>query len=148
MNLGRFRDIVEAYGADSELWPESERAAALALSRSSLPAARLLAGARALDGALRGASISVDPGPRELIALKDRIMAAAIAPNQGWLRQWFGVDLSPARLWPSLAGLAFATALGVAVGAAGLLQMDSDREPDDGSGWMVADMADAGVSGE
>ena len=67
MKTNRFNAILDAYGASPDHWPESERAAALALSRSSVVAARALAAARALDDALRAAAaregVQVLPAP-------------------------------------------------------------------------------------
>jgi len=140
MKLGRFQAILDAYGASPERWPERERADALALSRSSLVAARALASARALDGALDALAQTADPiGDAQMRALQARIIAAATplarsrAPGLGFkpaLLGWLGLDLTPAQLWPSLAGLSFMTALGFAVGLNGLID-NPTAESDD-----------------
>ena len=52
MNIKRFTQIIEAYGADSNRWPESERQAALALLATSDEAQQLVQQARVLDNFL------------------------------------------------------------------------------------------------
>lgn len=132
MKLGRFQAILDAYGASPERWPERERANALALARSSVVAARALAEARALDAALNTleyAEISAEP--TRLALLRTRIVAAALPGARNWLSEWFGFDLSPNQLWPSLAGLGFMTLLGFAVGFGGLIETSPAHDPDD-----------------
>ncbi len=142
MKLGRFSDILDIYGAAPESWPESEREAALTLMRSSLPAARLFARARALDRLLAASPLSGHaPGPARLSRLRARILDAAERPAPGWTSRWLGLDVGPSQIWPSVAGLAFATILGFAVGLAGLLQQDTDRDTDETAGWAVSDVA-------
>ena len=133
MKLSRLSAILEAYGADPERWPLEEREAALALTKSSVPAARALAEARMLDSVLlqqNVADIAEETEPFTLLhsAIVSR---ARLRPTQTWFGQWFGFDLAPSQLWPSLAGLALASVLGFAVGLGGLLQTDPDHEPDE-----------------
>ncbi|MEK7990967.1 MAG: hypothetical protein VSS52_008180 [Thiotrichaceae bacterium] len=52
MNIKRFTQIIEAYGADSKRWPESEREAALALLAISTEAQQLTQQADVLDSFL------------------------------------------------------------------------------------------------
>jgi hypothetical protein len=132
MKLERFQAILDAYGASSERWPEKERADALALSRTSVVAARALAQARTLDAALDAFEYAeVTPEPARLAALRSRIVAAALPRAKNWLSDWFGLDLSPAQLWPSLAGFGLMTVLGFAVGFGGLIESSSARDGDD-----------------
>ncbi len=49
MNLERFTLIIESYGADSQQWPENERAEALEFSSTSIDAGSLLGQAEELD---------------------------------------------------------------------------------------------------
>ncbi len=129
MKLSRFNTIVDAYGAAPERWPEHEREDALALSRSSLPAARLLAEARSLDRTLRSSASSgfaVDPA--RIAVLYAEIAAAARPITRNWFGSWFGFDVTPSQLWPSAAGLALATVLGFGVGLGGLLHAGSDHD--------------------
>jgi hypothetical protein len=132
VKLARFSAILEAYGAAPERWPEGERAAALALTRSSIVAARELAQARLLDNALEASSLKdADADPSKLTYLHARIVAATNRAPPSFLRRWLGFDLAPSQLWPSLAGLALATVLGFAVGVSGLMQTDVNRDADD-----------------
>ncbi len=145
MKLRRFSAIVEAYGADPSGWPETERASALKLGGSSLEAARILADARALDGVLRSSAfgrMQLDPARTALV--RARIRVPAIPARDNWFRRWFGFDLTPSQLWPSLAGLAVASVLGFGVGIGGLLQVGSDREPDDVTALSSLDLPAAG----
>ncbi len=145
MKLGRFSAILDAYGAAPERWPADEREAALALAQSSVPAARALVRARTLDTTL---SEQVFPD----IALEDdafarlhaSIMSGARHPRGTWLAQWFGIDLAPRQLWPSIAGLALATVLGFAVGLGGLLQADADHDADEVSVLVPIDLSPIG----
>ncbi|MGH6879293.1 hypothetical protein [Hypericibacter sp.] len=52
MNAKRLEQILAAYGAKSERWPEAERPDALALLAHDAPAQQLLRDARRLDGLL------------------------------------------------------------------------------------------------
>ena len=132
MKLGRFSAILDAYGAAPERWPERERADALALSRSSVEAARALAQARILDAALKSAeAFDLEADPVRFAHLHSRIMNGARALGVSWFVRWFGVDVTPRQLWPSVAGLALATLLGFAVGVTGLIQLDSSHDNDD-----------------
>jgi hypothetical protein len=133
VKLNRLSAILEAYGADPQRWPADEREAALALTRSSVPAARALAEARMLDSALEQQSFP------DIAAEADRftqlhatiVSAARFRPTRTWFGHWFGFDLAPSQLWPSVAGLALASMLGFAVGLGGLLQTDTDHEGDE-----------------
>jgi len=132
VKLARFSAILEAYGAAPERWPKAERAAALALTRSSLVAARALAQARLLDNALEASSLQdTDADKSRLTYLHARIVAATNKVSPSFLRRWLGFDLAPSQLWPSVAGLALATVLGFAVGISGLMQADTNRDADD-----------------
>jgi hypothetical protein len=127
--LGRFRTILNAYGAAPERWPEDERMDALALTRSSVAAARELANARRLDDALSHAASAFDMD--RLAVLQHRIVNAAHPTMQTWSWRWFGFNLTPMQLWPSVAGLALATILGFAVGINGILQIEVNHDMDD-----------------
>jgi hypothetical protein len=132
--LSRFEKILEAYGAAPECWPEAERDAALALARSSLPAARLLGEAKALDGILRQAQwpVPADAYSPEMRMLENRIVAAATARPRR--RSFFGfgssleLDFGLRRLWPSAAGLAVATVFGFVIGFSGVLPAQTSAE--------------------
>jgi hypothetical protein len=132
VKLSRFSAIIDAYGAEPTHWPERERDDVLALSRSSVLAARALARARELDSVLRdGDPLEIDIHPARFAQLHARIMAGIQNSRKSWLERVLGMDLAPARLWPSLAGMAVATILGIAVGMSGLMQLDTNGETDD-----------------
>ncbi|MDB5397643.1 MAG: hypothetical protein JWM91_5149 [Rhodospirillales bacterium] len=132
MKLGRFSAILDAYGAAPERWPAHEREAALELARSSLPAARALSEAHALDTTLLRMSVpDIESDPERFISLRSAIVSAAQPRIGNWFDRWLGVDLTPSQLWPSVAGLTVATLLGFAVGLGGLIQIDPDHDADD-----------------
>ena len=133
MKLSRLSAILEAYGADPEHWPADEREAALALTRSSVPAAHALAEAQALDAILREQGFpDIADEPEQFTLLHSAIVSAARhRPTRTLFGHWFGFDLAPSQLWPSVAGLALASVLGFAVGLGGLLQTETDHETDE-----------------
>ena len=132
MKLGRFSAILEAYGADPQRWPSDEREDALALTKSSVPAARALAEARALDAVLlQQAFPDIARQAERFAVLHSAIISGARRRTGTWFGRWFGIDLAPSQLWPSLAGLALASVLGFAVGLGGLLQAEADRDSDE-----------------
>jgi hypothetical protein len=59
------------------------------------------------------------------------VSAAGQRTTRTWFGRWFGFELAPAQLWPSVAGLALASLLGFAVGLGGLIQTDTDHEGDE-----------------
>jgi hypothetical protein len=134
VNLNRLSAILEAYGADPERWPVEEREPALALTRSSLPAARALTEARMLDSMLLEQSFpDIADEPEQFTMLHSAIVSAArrrvVSTRFG---RWFGFDLTPGQLWPSVAGLALASVLGFAVGLGGFLQStEGDHDIDE-----------------
>jgi hypothetical protein len=145
VELSRFRTILNAYGAASERWPQDERAAALALARTSVAAARALADARIFDESLETYAFSNSTlEPNRFALLQARIVNAAQPMMQSWMGRWFGVSLTPMQLWPSLAGLAMASILGFAVGLGGILQTESNRDADDGLAFSSTDLSIGG----
>ena len=141
MKLGRLSAIIEAYGADPERWPADEREDALALAKSSVPAALALAEARALDSILlQQAFPDIAEDAEQFTRLHSSIVSGVRRRAGTWFGRWFGIDLAPSQLWPSVAGLALATVLGFAVGLGGLLQAETDRDPDEGSVLTAIDL--------
>lgn len=104
MNAQRFEALLETYGAEPLRWPEAERPAAQAFSRTAQGQAAIEA-ARALDDEL-DAWVAVQPS-RELRA---RVLAAAPGP-----RRW-ALPVQWVRLWAPGAGLAAAGLAGVLFG--------------------------------
>jgi hypothetical protein len=145
VELGRFRTILNAYGATPERWPAEERADALALTRTSITAARALTDARTLDERLEASALSGHALDQpHLAALQARIVHAAQPLMQSWMGRWFGISLTPMQVWPSIAGLAMASVLGFAVGLGGILQTESNRDADDGLVFSSVDLSIGG----
>jgi len=117
MSLERFEELVDAYGASSDRWPDHDRAAALALVADDGDAAALLEAAQGMDDLLDLAPPVEEPAP----ALRRRVLEAAPQPRQTWLER---LDQLTARLWPfsprwqPATGLAAAAVLGIVVGTA------------------------------
>ena len=114
MTLERFEDLVDAYGARPDQWPEDEREPALALLADSPQAQRAADEATALDGLLDEAP-SVEPSA----ALQRQVLAAAPTQRPTWLER---LDRLTERIWPftprwqPATGLAAAAVFGVVVG--------------------------------
>ncbi len=116
MELGRFRELMDAYGADQRRWPEDEREKAAAFAESSLEARRLQAEAEKLDKLM---SQSADFAPQA--NLLDTVMSLSNEPQdrpQTSMVLPFGLPfgLNPSFLLPRLTSLAAAGILGFLVG--------------------------------
>ncbi len=113
MNLDRFRDILDAYGAEPARWPEAERAAALSFAEADAAARAWLDEEVRFDRLLDAAPAAVPSA-----ALAARIAAAAPEQRRSWrarLAEIWG-DLFPGQpLWKPAAGLAFAALIGAAL---------------------------------
>jgi hypothetical protein len=146
VKLSRLSAILKAYGADPERWPADEREAALKLTRSSVPAARALAEARMLDSVLLSQSFpEIADEPERFAVLHSAIVSATRRrTSPTWFGRWFGFDLTPSQLWPSIAGLAVASLLGFAVGLGGLLQTETDHDFDQISVLLPIDLPATG----
>jgi hypothetical protein len=114
MTRKRLAELIAAYGAAPEKWPEAERAAALAALETdpALRAERLQMAA--LDAALdRWPS----PAPRLDPVVVAAAASAAPRPRAATRRPWLRI---PAFGWPNAAGLAAAALAGFLVGWSGL----------------------------
>jgi len=115
MKLNRFRQLLDAYGADPARWPEAERAEALALLARSRRARDAAEAARALDRLL-------DRAPPPHAALDADALAAGITvamqPRASRAERPGGWTLSLG--WPNLTALAAAALAGFIVGWSGL----------------------------
>lgn len=76
MNQQRFEQLLDAYGADPDRWPEAERAAALDWCRDNPGAQNALDMASELDGLIAPAALS----PRPSDMLMARLARAVPAP--------------------------------------------------------------------
>ena len=123
MGLDRFRELVEAYGAEPGRWPTNERGAAEALLAQDTEAARLRGRAAALDAMLDKASLP------EAAFDAERLIAAVTAEPQ---RTAEIVTLRPAikqsgsGFWLKVASLAAAAAIGFLVGVTQLGGLGGD----------------------
>jgi ferric-dicitrate binding protein FerR (iron transport regulator) len=129
MTLERFKELLDAFGADLGRWPDAEQAAARALIARMPEAQAALAEARRLDALL---DLYDPPADR---AAEARLRAALDAvPARAAVR--------PARrLWPQAAALAATLLLGVATGiVASNLMLD----PANGEGDAVRLVLEAG----
>ena len=126
MDIGRFEQIIDAYGADPRRWPDAERQGAGALLAASEEARRIVAGAAALDALLDSAA---GPVPSEVLAA--RVLRAA--PKGSSLIGRVG--------WVSSAGWAAAAAAGLVVGLSLGNQVvtawQADAVLDQASAWSV-----------
>ena len=111
MEMARLAEILDAYGANQDNWPDAERDAASALLVSSRIAVALREDAAALDTALNAISAPA-PSP-ELMA---DILAAAAEPS-GW-RRWAAEFWPFGPVWQPVSALTTAALLGIAIGAA------------------------------
>ena len=123
MTTDRLKALTEAYGADQRRWPQAEREAARAIVARDGDAARvLLSDADRIDAAL-------DASPRPVVstALRDRVLASAIAAG-----------LTPRqarRIWDRLvvwfaAGWAAAACAGVVAGVNLTSHLTADDQTD------------------
>ncbi|HEY4136145.1 MAG TPA: hypothetical protein VGO34_13135 [Alphaproteobacteria bacterium] len=143
MPIERLTQILAAYGASPQRWPEHERAAAESLRARILAAgspqeramlAEALREADGLDDVLSGLSAEV---PDAAVA---RLTAAlAFPPAHAPKRSWTVFGLVHAVLRPSAAFAATMAALGIVLG----LSVDPAYSSGDGSDYTVAQTADA-----
>ncbi|WP_353573333.1 hypothetical protein [Candidatus Albibeggiatoa sp. nov. BB20] len=104
MNIKRFTQIIEAYGADSNRWPESERQAALALLTISTEAQKMLQQADVLDNFLNTVAVN-SPSLQLQQGIFDAV-ARSPKPDDAWqeLIDWlFGTTWQQHLLRPALA---------------------------------------------
>lgn len=131
LSLERFRALIAAYGARPELWPDAERAAALAL-RDASPEARALFDEEVAFDATLGALPEPDVSPDFLRRLNEVPLRA---PQK---RRW----LSLPGLWVPALSWAFAAVLGLGLGFS-----TEPLETDDADATTVAAVDSATQSG-
>lgn len=113
MNLARFRELLEAYGARTEAWPSTEREAAQLLLRDDAEAQRALVAAEPLDAWLDDYAVpEVSPALRARV-LEVPIVAARKRRKFGWRLAW---------------AFALSCAVGVASGALTAPEASADDE--------------------
>ena len=136
MGLDRFRELMEAYGAEPGRWPANERGAAEVLLAQNSQAARLRDQAASVDALLDRATLA----PPVIDA--ERLIASVTAEPQ---RTAEIVTLRPARraapgaFWLKIASLAAAAAIGFLVGVSQLTGLGDPTTPT--SGVELADIS-------
>ncbi len=129
MGLDRFRELMEAYGADPQRWPDIERAGGEALLAQNADAATLRRRAAALDALLDRATLPASAIDAE------RLIASVTAQPQHTAEI---VTLRPARkpagggFWLKVASLAAAAAIGFLVGVTQLGGLGDPSAPSTG----------------
>lgn len=105
LSLGRFSELLEAYGSRIDAWPAREAAGARALLESSAEARALLDAEAAFEGELRGAGVSELPA-----GLERRLLEIPVSAKRR--NVWpFG------SMWLPALGWAAAAAFGLWIGA-------------------------------
>lgn len=107
VDVERFAELVDAYGAEPSAWPEQERPSALRLLEHSEQAVRLLEEAAQLDGLLADV-LDVEPS----MGLRDRILEQAPLPPRTWSERWARMAQA---IWPFGPSWQPATALAASV---------------------------------
>ena len=136
MGLDRFRELMDAYGAEPARWPANERVAAEALLAVNAEAAQLRKRAAALDALLdkaAGLASAIDA---------ERLIASVTAQPQHSAEI---VQLRPARraspgtFWLKVASLAAAATIGFLVGVTQLANFGDPTSSS--SGLELADVS-------
>ena len=136
--LDRFRELLEAYGAEPRRWPANERATAEALLVRERGARALLSKAAAIDGLLDRATPLAPP-----IIDAEVLVAHITAKPQSMPAEV--VALRPARrttggvFWLKVASLAAAAIFGFLIGVTQLLNPGDTSAPT--SGLELADVS-------
>ena len=129
MGLDRFRELMEAYGADPQRWPDNERGVAQTLLAQNAEAVTLHRRAASLDALLDEATLPAAAFDAE------RMIAAVTGQPQ---RTAEIVTLRPARkpsasgFWLKVASLAAAAAIGFFVGVSQLGGLGDPSAPSTG----------------
>ena len=137
MGMDRFRELLDAYGAEPRRWPAQERGMAEALIAASPEARALRAKAAGLDVLLDRAQ-PISPPIIDAEALIGRIAAQDQGRGQVVSLQ-ASRRPAPSRFWLKVASLAAAAAIGFLLGASQLASMGDGTAP--ASGPELADIA-------
>lgn len=137
MNLDRFTDLLDAYGADLDLWPASEQRAATALLATVPEAREAQRRAAAADALLLRAGLpEIEPSE----ALRQRVLAQVASlpaahrsaygagPASDWRTQVveaLALLFPTGRRMPQFAALALALAIGISAGFANIGLIDA-----------------------
>lgn len=132
MNLERFTELLDAYGADLDRWPASEQAAATALLTDRADAREAQRRAAAVDTLLLRADLpEIEPSD----ALRQRVLAqiaqlppAITAPATDWraqIAEALALLFPTGRRMPQFAAFALALMIGVSAGFANFGLIDA-----------------------
>lgn len=135
MNMDRFIDLLDAYGADLDHWPQNEQAAATTMLAARSDAREAQRRAAAVDALLLRATLpEIEPSE----ALRQRVLsqvanlpAALVAPAPDWRAQVveaLALLFPTGRRLPQFAAFAMALAIGV---SAGFANFDLDAQDTD-----------------
>ncbi|WP_300297259.1 hypothetical protein [Ferrovibrio sp.] len=133
MNLDRFTDLLDIYGADPQLWPARERAAADALLAVSPDARELQHAALRFDNHLLNAALpELEPSDalRARIFAQMAAMPAASAAAPGWriqITEALSLLFPAGRAMPQLAALALALFIGIGAGLSNFSLIDTQE---------------------
>lgn len=132
MNLERFTELLDAYGADLDRWPASEQAAATALLTDRADAREAQRRAAAVDTLLLRTGL---PEIQPSDALRQRVLAqvaqlppALTAPATDWRAQVaeaLALLFPTGRRMPQFAAFALALMIGISAGFANFGLMDA-----------------------
>lgn len=104
MSIERVADLIEAYGSNTQCWPEQERAAAIARLESSSQLQQLIYDAGQLDAVLLAGHVEEPPDEALLARIVDNLpaqpVAGPVAAKPGWLQHW------PAAMAAAITGVA------------------------------------------
>ena len=143
MGLDRFRELLDAYGAEPGRWPANERGAAAALLAQNPEAARLRMHAAAIDAMLDRATLAPPVIDAEQLIASITTEPQPVAEPKGGTAEI--VTLRPVRrpapgaFWLKVASLAAAAAIGFLVGASQLTGLGDPTTPT--SGVELADIS-------
>jgi len=137
MTPDRLKEIIDAYGASAHRWPESERAAALALLASDATLEAYREAAESLDAAMDAAPLVEVPAGLAHTILAD----AASHSNQGTglqkaastgvMRRFVDMvkqALPEMPVWQPAIGFAASLAMGIWVGAQGVVPLSGQAD--------------------
>lgn len=130
MNIDRFTELLDAYGADLELWPAAERRAAATFLAGSDEARRQQRAAEAFDRLLLNAALpEIEPSD----ALRSRIFAriqppVQAAPRRSQIMEALALLFPTGRMVPQFAALALALAIGISAGFTDFADFDTQDD--------------------
>lgn len=133
MDLDRFTDLIDAYGADIEHWPARDRAAADRLLAASSEARELQRAALRFDNRLLGAMLpEIEPSDdlRARIFAQVAALPAAVTAQPGWraqIAEALALLFPAGRAMPQLAALALALFIGIGAGLSNFSLIDTQE---------------------